>query len=120
MQQEETVTPGPETMVAITDPGEIDRADHGLLDRLVVRLANLCAWIFPILMLAICSQVVLRQLGHNQAWLDDFQWWLYGAAVLVMKFTCSSTVVPIMETGSSGGHRLCGDDQKPRARRYLL
>ncbi len=22
-------------------------------------------------------------MGHNQAWLDDFQWWLYGAAVLV-------------------------------------
>ncbi|MEL6292363.1 MAG: TRAP transporter small permease subunit, partial [Pseudomonadota bacterium] len=28
-------------------------------------------------------QVVLRQAGMNQAWLDDFQWWLYSAAVLV-------------------------------------
>ena len=34
-------------------------------------------------MMAIVSQVILRQAGHNQAWLDDLQWWLYGAAVLI-------------------------------------
>jgi len=33
-------------------------------------------------MLAICVQVILRSAGHNQAWLDDLQWWLYGIAVL--------------------------------------
>jgi TRAP-type mannitol/chloroaromatic compound transport system permease small subunit len=41
------------------------------------------AWLFPILMIAIVSQVFLRSSGMNQAWLDDLQWWLYGAAVLV-------------------------------------
>ncbi len=83
MHEEETVTGGPEPSVAINDPGEIDRAEHGTGDRIVVNIANVAAWIFPILMVAICAQVVLRQLGNNQAWLDDFQWWLYGTAVLV-------------------------------------
>lgn len=81
--EDETVIGGAEPSVAINDPGEIDRAEHGRGDRFVVQLSNVVAWIFPILMLAICAQVVLRQMGHNQAWLDDFQWWLYGAAVLV-------------------------------------
>lgn len=81
--EDESVIGGPEPSVAINDPGEIDRAEHGAGDRLVVNIANIIAWIFPILMVAICAQVILRQLGHNQAWLDDFQWWLYGAAVLV-------------------------------------
>lgn len=83
MHEDETVVPGPEPSVAINDPGEIDRAQHGPGDRLVVAVSNVAAWIFPLLMLAICAQVVLRQMGHNQAWLDDFQWWLYGMAVLV-------------------------------------
>ena len=83
LDEEETVIGGDEPSVAINDPGEIDRADHGRGDRFVVNLSNVVAWIFPILMIAICAQVVLRQAGHNQAWLDDFQWWLYGAAVLV-------------------------------------
>ncbi|MDA7424813.1 TRAP transporter small permease subunit [Thalassococcus lentus] len=72
-----------EMPVAIYDPGEIDRAEHNKGDRLVVGISNIFAWIFPILMIAICAQVILRQAGHNQAWLDDFQWWLYGAAVLI-------------------------------------
>jgi len=78
-----------EAVVAISDPGEVDKDQHNQGDRLSIGISNLFAWIFPILMVAICSQVVLRTLGRaeigpgNQAWLDDFQWWLYGAAVLV-------------------------------------
>lgn len=83
MHEEETVIPGGEPAVAINDPGEINREEHGRGDRFVVQLSNIVAWIFPILMVAICAQVIMRQAGHNQAWLDDFQWWLYGAAVLV-------------------------------------
>ena len=71
------------SIVAVTDPGERDRTAQNAGDRLIVRLSNLFAWIFPLLMLAICAQVILRQAGHNQAWLDDLQWWLYGAAVLI-------------------------------------
>jgi TRAP-type mannitol/chloroaromatic compound transport system permease small subunit len=73
----------PDAPAAIFDPGEIDRDQHNRGDRFVVGVSNIAAWIFPILMVAICAQVVLRQMGNNQAWLDDFQWWLYGAAVLV-------------------------------------
>ena len=50
---------------------------------LIVFISTLFAWLFPFLMVAICAQVVLRGAGMNQAWLDDFQWWLYGSAVLV-------------------------------------
>lgn len=66
----------------ISDPGERDRAHHIWGDRLVVQVGNVAAWLFPILMIAIISQVLLRKAGHNQAWLDDLQWWLYGAALL--------------------------------------
>ncbi|MEM7695252.1 MAG: TRAP transporter small permease subunit [Pseudomonadota bacterium] len=78
---EETVSP--DGSVAITDPGAVDRHEQNRGDRFIVHVSNLFAWLFPILMVAICSQVVLRSAGMNQAWLDDFQWWLYGAAVLV-------------------------------------
>ncbi|MFQ1702280.1 TRAP transporter small permease subunit [Loktanella agnita] len=70
-------------IAAISDPGEIGRKNHNRADRFVILVANIAAWLFPILMLAICAQVVLRGIGMNQAWLDDLQWWLYGAAVLV-------------------------------------
>ena len=76
-------------VVAVSDPGEIGRATHNRGDRAVVAVSNLFAWLFPVLMIAICVQVALRNLGRadigpgNQAWLDDLQWWLYGAAVLV-------------------------------------
>lgn len=73
----------PDAIIAISDPGEVGKADHARADRIVVHISNLFAWIFPFLMVAICSQVVLRTAGFNQAWLDDFQWWLYGSAVLV-------------------------------------
>jgi len=48
----------------------------------MLNLGNCVAWIFPIIMLAIVAQVVLRKAGHNQAWLDDAQWWMYGFTVL--------------------------------------
>ena len=72
-----------EEVIAISDPGEVGREHHNRGDRFVVAVSNVFAWLFPFLMIAICAQVVLRYVGHNQAWLDDFQWWLYGAAVLV-------------------------------------
>ncbi len=72
-----------EEIVAVSDPGEVGRAEHNRGDRFIVQLSNIAAWLFPILMLVITSQVILRNLGHNQAWLDDLQWWLYGAAVLI-------------------------------------
>jgi TRAP-type mannitol/chloroaromatic compound transport system permease small subunit len=72
-----------EEVASLYDPGEIGRADHNKGDRFVVRVSNIVAWLFPILMIAIVAQVLLRQAGHNQAWLDDLQWWLYGVAVLV-------------------------------------
>lgn len=83
------VSESPEAIVAISDPSEVDKQHHNPGDRISAWIGNLFAWIFPILMVAICAQVVLRTLGRseigpgNQAWLDDFQWWLYGAAVLV-------------------------------------
>ncbi len=70
-------------IVAISDPGEVGRADHSRGDRFIVHVANAFAWLFPLLMVAICAQVVLRGMGNNQAWLDDAQWWIYGAAVLI-------------------------------------
>ena len=72
-----------EEFVSITDPGETDRAEHTRVDRFVVFVSNLFSWIWPILILAICAQVVLRASGYNQAWLDDMQWWLYGVAIMV-------------------------------------
>jgi TRAP-type mannitol/chloroaromatic compound transport system permease small subunit len=68
---------------AINDPGEIGKEHHNRGDRFTIFVSNIFAWIFPLLMVAICSQVILRSAGMNQAWLDDFQWWLYGSAVLV-------------------------------------
>ena len=68
---------------SIHDPGEIGRANHNRGDRAIIAFANQAAWLFPLLVLAICCQVVLRTSGVNQAWLDDLQWWLYGASTLV-------------------------------------
>ncbi len=70
------------TSVAISDPGNRRREEHYFIDRLVVGAGNVVAWVFPLLMIAIVAQVVMRKMGHNQAWLDDGQWWLYGFAVL--------------------------------------
>ncbi|PIE12628.1 MAG: TRAP transporter permease DctQ [Rhodobacterales bacterium] len=69
-------------VIAISDPGERDRQSHLKGDRIVIAFGNLVAWAFPILMLAIVSQVILRKAGFNQAWLDDAQWWIYGFAMV--------------------------------------
>ncbi|MBM7068370.1 TRAP transporter small permease subunit [Actibacterium sp. 188UL27-1] len=91
----------PDKLVQLYDPGEVGREEHNGGDRFVVGVANVVAWLFPALMLAICTQVVLRTFGRyrdawadtpvlanlamigNQAWLDDLQWWIYGFACLV-------------------------------------
>ena len=73
----------PQELVAVSDPGEVGREEHNRGDRFVVAISNIAAWLFPVLMLAITAQVILRNSGMNQAWLDDLQWWLYGAAVLM-------------------------------------
>lgn len=72
-----------EELIEITDPGEHGREQHNRGDRFVVHVSNIFAWLFPTLMIAICAQVVLRSSGMNQAWLDDLQWWLYGASALM-------------------------------------
>ncbi|MFD0916321.1 TRAP transporter small permease subunit [Pseudahrensia aquimaris] len=72
-----------EDVIAITDPGEVNRDEHLWGDRLMVNLANVGAWIFPLLIVAIVTQVVIRKMGNNQAWLDDAQWWMYGVAMLI-------------------------------------
>ena len=72
-----------EQSLAISDPGERDREYHTRVDRLVIWVGNITAWLFPLLIVAICTQVVIRKLGMNQAWLDDAQWWLYGFAMTV-------------------------------------
>lgn len=71
-----------EVSIAINDPGEIDREHHGWPDRLMINVGNVVAWLFPLLMIGIVAQVILRQSGVNQAWLDDAQWWIYGFAML--------------------------------------
>ncbi|SFJ53483.1 TRAP transporter small permease subunit [Jannaschia pohangensis] len=82
-------SPNEGILVAISDPGEVNRSEHNRGDRIVVGISNFFAWLFPILMMVIVAQVLLRNLGRigigpgNQAWMDDLQWWLYGAAVLV-------------------------------------
>ena len=79
----------PDELIKLSDPGEVGRAEHNKTDRVIVALSNVVAWFFPILMIVICTQVVLRTLGRseigpgNQAWMDDLQWWMYGFACLV-------------------------------------
>ena len=80
-----------ETMVAVSDPGEKERDLHSWTDRLIINFGNMVAWLFPVLMVAICTQVVIRKMGNNQAWLDDAQWWLYGFAMTVGFFYAITT-----------------------------
>ena len=80
-----------ETMVAVSDPGEKERDLQSGLDRLIIHFSNVVAWLFPVLMLAICTQVIIRKMGNNQAWLDDAQWWLYGFAMTVGFFYAITT-----------------------------
>lgn len=71
-----------EEVIRITDPGEMNREEQTWADRIVIVTGNALAWLFPALMVAIVVQVIIRKAGHNQAWLDDLQWWLYGVAML--------------------------------------
>lgn len=77
-----TEIPNVDEVMAITDPGEKNRENHLWGDRLMINVGNIVAWIFPILMVAIVTQVFIRKAGFNQAWLDDAQWWMYGFAML--------------------------------------
>lgn len=70
------------------DPHAADQNERGadeltILDRLVIFVSSVTGWLFPILMLAITAQVIMRKMGHNQAWLDDAQWWIYGFSMTV-------------------------------------
>ena len=79
----------PDDLIKLSDPGEVGRAEHNKTDRFIVNVSNIVAWFFPVLMMVICTQVVLRTLGRseigpgNQAWMDDLQWWMYGFACLI-------------------------------------
>jgi len=77
------LTPCEQTAASSADPGENDRQEQTRADRLVVHVANATAWLFPLLIIAINAQVFMRKAGHNQAWLDDAQWWMYGFAMTV-------------------------------------
>ncbi len=70
-----------DSSIAITDPSQKESDKQNRIDRQILRLGNLAAWLFPVLVIAICLQVILRKSGHNQAWLDDAQWWMYGFIV---------------------------------------
>ena len=50
------------------DPGERGRSEHLWGDRLMINIGNVAAWLFPILMVAIVTQVFIRKAGLNQAW----------------------------------------------------
>lgn len=82
MTDTSTHTPSVEDVLAINDPGDLGREKHTRMDRVMIQCGNVIAWAFPLLMIAIVSQVVLRASGMNQAWLDDLQWWIYGVAML--------------------------------------
>ena len=71
-----------EDVTVLRDPGKIDYDKQNRADRFVIRVGNIVAWAFPILMFAIVAQVFLRGFGHNQAWLDDAHWWMYGFAMV--------------------------------------
>ena len=81
-EQTSSQAPSVDASIAISDPGERRRDEHYSIDRFVIWLGNVVAWIFPILIVAIVSQVIMRKMGNNQAWLDDGQWWLYGFAMV--------------------------------------
>lgn len=71
-----------EDVIKISDPGDIGREEHTIVDRIVVQVSNVVAWGLPLLMMVIVGQVFLRSAGHNQAWMDDLQWWVYGFVLL--------------------------------------
>jgi len=60
---------------------DMRRLDSGL-SGLIHKICTPLAWLLGAIIIAIVMQVILRKLGHNQAWLDDLQWWLYGVFVV--------------------------------------
>ena len=74
--------PSLEDVTVVTDPGEINRDQHRKADRFVIHFGNTLAWLFPLLIVGIVTQVIIRKMGNNQAWLDDAQWWMYGIAMM--------------------------------------
>lgn len=77
-----TNQPNPAGVEDPSSTGHLAKEDQLWGDRVVVFVAHCTSWLFPILVLAIVAQVILRGIGHNQAWLDDLHWWLYGAALM--------------------------------------
>ncbi|MEO1314952.1 MAG: hypothetical protein AAFV27_13910, partial [Pseudomonadota bacterium] len=59
-----------EEIISLSDPGEVGRDEHNRGDRFSVVVSNAFSWIYPILMIAIVSQIFLRGSGNNQAWLS--------------------------------------------------
>lgn len=76
-------TPNTNDSIQSTDPTNITYGPHNRVDRCVIRIGNAIAWMFVLLLIAICAQVVLRKMGNNLAWLDDAQWWIYGVSLTV-------------------------------------
>ena len=109
--------PSIEEVLTVTDPGEMDRDTHGPIDRLVINIGDVVAWAFPLLIMAIVAQVLLRGAGHNQAWLDDLQWWIYGFAMLTAFgytiTTCCHVRVDIL-------HQHYSDERKARIEVFAL
>ena len=62
-EQTSSQTPSVDASIAISDPGERRRDEHYSIDRFVIWLGNVVAWIFPILIVAIVSQVIMRKMG---------------------------------------------------------
>ena len=57
--------------------------EDGTYIRLFIsKVSSLFAWLLAIIIGLIVAQVILRKLGHSQAWIDDMQWWLYGLFVM--------------------------------------
>ena len=54
-----------DVIAAVNDPGEVGKEHHNRGDRFTIFVSNLFAWLFPILMVVICTQVVLRTLGRS-------------------------------------------------------
>lgn len=112
-----TETLSVEEVLAISDPGDVDRENHTKVDRFVINFGNIVAWAFPLLMVAIVSQVILRANGHNQAWLDDLQWWIYGVAMLT---AFSYAIVTVSHVRVDILHQNYSPERKARIETFAL
>ncbi|MEL6572507.1 MAG: TRAP transporter small permease subunit [Pseudomonadota bacterium] len=112
-----TETLSVEAVLAITDPGEVNRDSHTKVDRFVINVGNVVAWAFPLLMVAIVSQVILRASGYNQAWLDDLQWWIYGFAMLT---AFGYAIVTVSHVRVDIFHQYYNPERKARIEAFAL